>query len=310
MNRPRLAQGALGLIVVALLLLPLAVDTYIVSYFLLLFMYLTLAGSWNIISGYTGYLALGHAAFFGIGAYVSALLILNFGAPWPLAALAGGVGAAIGAGLMGGLCLRLRHIFFAIATLAFSEAVRVLVLTWDSLTKGGWGISLAPYPDLNPFYYAMGACAAITILMTYLIARSDFGLRLLAIREDEDAAESMGVDTTRHKIIAFVLSAVMCGVAGGIYAPYITYIEPVSVFSVLITTQLIVMAIFGGTGTIWGPVIGVVALTFMQEVFWVNFPFFHRVLFGALIVVTILWMPDGLIEVLKKKGILPRSRSI
>ena len=305
-----IALYVVGAVTAVLLILPAVVSTYYVSYLLLLFMYLTLALSWNLITGYTGYLALGHAAFFGIGAYVSALLITRYNLPWPIAALAAGFGAAIGAALMGVLCLRLRHIFFAIATLAFSEAIRVIALSWDSLTKGGYGITLTPYPYLTPFYFAMGVCAACTILMTFLIARSDFGLRLLAIREDEDAAEAMGVDTTKAKIIAFILSAIPCGVAGGVYAPYITFIEPLSVFNVLITTQLIVMAIFGGTGTIVGPIVGVLLLTFVQELFWVNFPFVHRVLFGALIVLTVRYMPQGLIAPLIDKGILPRSRSI
>ena len=214
------------------------------------------------------------------------------------------------AAIMGGICLRLRHIFFAIATLAFSEAIRVIVLSWDKVTGGGFGISIPPEPYLAPFYYGMFGCAVGTVAMTYRLARSDFGLQLLAIREDEDAAETVGIDTTRSKIIAFVLSSVLCGIAGGIYAPYITYVEPISVFSVLITTQLIVMAIFGGTGTVWGPVIGVAVLGTLQEIFWANFPYFHRVLFGALIVVTILFMPQGLIELLKRRGVLPRSRSI
>jgi branched-chain amino acid transport system permease protein len=289
---------------------PLFADAYKVSFFLLMFMYLTLAGSWNIITGYAGYLALGHAAFFGIGAYTSAILATQFAIPWPVGALTGGVTAAICAAVMGGICLRLRHIFFAIATLAFSEAIRVITLSWDKVTGGGFGISIPPKAYLAPFYYGMFSCAVGTVAMTYLLARSDFGLRLLAIREDEEAAETVGVNTTRSKIIAFVLSSVLCGVAGGIYAPYITYVEPISVFSVLITTQLIVMAIFGGTGTIWGPVIGVGVLGTLQEIFWANFPYFHRVLFGALIVVTILFMPQGVIELLKTRGILPRSRSI
>jgi branched-chain amino acid transport system permease protein len=302
--------ASVALTLALLLGLPVLVNAYYISYFLLLFMYLTLACSWNLITGYTGYLALGHAAFFGIGAYVSALLILNYKTEWPIAALAGGLGAAGCAAFMGVLCLRLRHIFFAIATLAFSEAVRVVVLSWDSLTKGGFGISLVPYPSVTPFYFAMGACALATIAMTYLIARSDFGLRLIAIREDEDAAEAMGIDTTRAKTIAFMLSAIPCGIAGGIYAPYITFIEPLSVFNVLITTQLIVMAVFGGSGTVIGPVIGVVLLTFVQEIFWANFPFVHRVLFGALIVITVRFMPRGIISPLISRGFLPRSRSI
>ena len=246
--KQRAVQAMLAAAFLFFAVFPFFADAYLVSFCLLMFMYLTLAGSWNIITGYAGYLALGHAAFFGIGAYTSAILATQFAIPWPVGALAGGVTAAIGAAVMGGICLRLRHIFFAIATLAFSEAIRVIVLSWDKVTGGGFGVSIPPRPYVAPFYYAMFGCAGATVLMTFLLARSDFGLRLLAIREDEDAAETVGVDTTRSKIIAFILSSVFCGIAGGIYAPYITYVEPISVFSVLITTQLIVMAIFGEIG--------------------------------------------------------------
>jgi branched-chain amino acid transport system permease protein len=309
-----LEPGTARLLVLGLavlfLALPFVADAYIVSYFLLCFMYLSMAGSWNVITGFVGYLALGHAAFFGVGAYTSALLITHYALPWPVTAAAGGVVAAFLALLMGGLCLRLRNIFFAIATLAFSEAIRVIAASWDTLTKGGFGISLTPYPYVTPFYYAMAVCAAVTVAMNWFIARSDFGLRLIAIREDEDAAECIGVDTTRAKIIAFTLSAIPCGIAGGLYAPYISYIEPTSVFNILLTTQLIVMAIFGGAGTVIGPVIGVLLLTLMQEVFWANFPFIHRVLFGLLIVGTIRFMPAGIIALLVRRGVLPRTRSI
>jgi branched-chain amino acid transport system permease protein len=306
----RTAAALVALVVLLVAALPLVAGTYFVSYFLLCFMYLTMAGSWNVITGFVGYLALGHAAFFGVGAYTSALTITHYGLSWPLAALAGGGVAGACAFVIGGLCLRLRNIFFAIATLAFSEALRVIASSWDSLTKGGFGISLTPYPSLTPFYYAMALCAVGVVAMNWLLARSDFGLRLIAIREDEDAAECVGIDTTRAKIIAFVLSAIPCGIAGGIYAPYLSYIEPVSVFNVLLTTQLIVMAIFGGAGTVLGPVIGVFLLTFMQELFWANFPFIHRVLFGLLIVATIRFMPQGIIAVLVRRGVLPRTRSI
>lgn len=305
-----LAALVVGLSGLALLaLLPKIATPYFLSFLLVLLMYLSLAGSWNIISGFAGYISFGHVAFFGIGAYVATLLITRQGLSWPVASLAGGGAAALAAATIGGICLRLKGPFFAITMLGLSETLRVIASTWDTLTGGGYGISLPPARDIAPFYYAMAGLAAATIILNSFIATSDFGLRLLAIREDEGGAESVGVDTTTCKVAAFTLSAVFPGMAGGVYARYISYIEPQSVFSVFITAQMVVMTIFGGRGTVLGPVIGVVALSTIAELFWANFPFLHKILYGALIVGIVLFMPDGLIEMLKARRVIPRSRT-
>lgn len=306
-------KAILGLFVVALgvlALLPKIVSGYVISVLLVLFLYLSLAASWNIISGFTGYPSFGHVAFFGIGAYVASLLIVGHGLSWPLASIAGGAAAALGAAAIGSICLRLKSVFFAIAMLGLSETLRVVATHWESLTKGGFGISLPPTRDIAPFYYATALLGAVAIGMNLLVARSDFGLRLLAIREDEGAAESVGVDTTTCKIMAFVLSAILPGIAGGVYAQYISYIDPPTVFSVFITIQMVVMTVFGGRGTVLGPVIGAVVLSVVAELFWAEFPFLHRTLYGALIMLTVLFIPDGLVEELKGRGLLPRTRTL
>jgi branched-chain amino acid transport system permease protein len=291
-------------------LLPLVASPYFVAFVLVMLMYVALAASWNVISGFAGYISFGHVAFFGIGAYVAALLMTRHAMSWPAASLLGGGAAALAAVALGVVCLRLKGPFFAIAMLGLSETLRVLASYWDTLTGGGFGISLPPVRDITPFYLAMLALAAAGVLGNLVIASSRFGLQLLAIREDEGAAEAVGVNTTACKVAAFVLSAVLPGVAGGVYARYVSYIEPQSVFFVFITAQMVVMTIFGGRGTVVGPVVGVVVLSTVAEVFWANFPFVHRVLYGALIVAIVLGMPDGLVEMLKTRGLLPRTRLI
>lgn len=308
MTAPTALAACLPVLVV-LALLPKFASAYLIVFLLVTFMYLSLAGSWNIISGFAGYPSFGHVAFFGIGAYVTSLLVVRQGWDWPAAALAGGGGAALAAAVIGGICLRLKGVFFAIAMLGLAETLRVIATYWETLTRGAYGISLPPARHISPFYYAMALLALATTALNLLLARSDFGLRLIAIREDEGAAEAVGVNTTACKIAALILSAMLPGIAGGIYAVYIGYIDPPTVFSVFITIQMIVMTIFGGRGTVLGPVVGALVLSAVAELSWANFPFFHRIIYGASIVLIVLFMPDGLVEILKARRLIPRSRS-
>jgi branched-chain amino acid transport system permease protein len=289
---------------------PFFLTPYVIAFLLIMFMYLSMAASWNLLTGFTGYPSFGHTAFFGIGAYVAAILITRLDVAWPVAALAGGLGACIGAAAVGIIVLRLRGVYFAIVTLGLAETLRVIAQTWESMTGGGWGISLPPTRDLWPFYYAMVGLGVAGVLMNFIVARSNFGLRLMAIREDEDAAAAIGVNTTWCKIAAFILSAALPGVAGGVYARYISYIDPPTVFSVLVTIQIVTMTLFGGAGTVLGPIVGVIVLSVLGEVFWANFPFFHRGLYGLMIIGIIFLMPQGVVEVLKARRLIKRSRSI
>ncbi len=291
-----------------LILLPYRVPAYIVSLTLLIFMYIILAESWNIISGYTGYVSFGHVAFFGLGAYAAAILITKAAIPWYFASIIGGAVAVVLSLVIGFPCLRLKGPYFAIALLGLNEAVRLGVSSWESLTGGGYGLHLPPEFNLIPIYYAMGGTALIVVFLTYRLAISKFGLSLIAIREDEVAAEAMGINTTKYKLMAFALSAFFPGVAGGIYAWYISYIDPDTVFAVLITVQMIIMTMFGGAGTVLGPVIGAASLTLISEMFWIRFPFLHQALFGVLIVGVVILMPGGVMAMLKHSGIVPDKR--
>jgi branched-chain amino acid transport system permease protein len=272
-----------------------------------MFMWIALAGSWNLISGLTGYVSFGHVAFFGVGAYTGAILITTAGWAWPLAALAGGAAAGLLALLIGYPCLRLKGPYFAIAMLGLNEVLRALVSYFEGLTGGGNGLSLPTLDATRSVYYVMGLLAVGVTAATWLIVTSRFGLRLMTIREDEVAAEAMGIDTFRHKLIAFLLSALGPGVAGALAARDQGYIEPISVFPLAVTVTMIVMVLFGGKGTVWGPVLGAIALFVVQEIVWAHYPYVHPLLFGAIIIAVVLLMPRGVLGLLQLKYRLPRT---
>jgi len=272
-----------------------------------IFMWIALAGSWNLISGLTGYVSFGHVAFFGAGAYAGAILVASAGWPWPLAALAGGAAALVLAVVIGYPCLRLKGPYFAIAMLGLNEVLRALVSYFEGLTGGGNGLSLPTLDASVPIYYVMGVLAIVVTAMSWLIVTSRFGLRLMTIREDEVAAEAMGIDTFHHKLAALLLSAVGPGVAGALMARDQGYIEPISVFPLAITVTMIVMALFGGKGTVFGPVLGAAALFVAQEIVWARYPYVHPLLFGAIIVGVVLLMPRGVLGLLQQRYRLPRT---
>ena len=297
---------ALVVLAVGLALYPLQATGYGVRVMLQLFMWIALAQSWNLISGLTGYVSFGHVAFFGMGSYATAILVVK-GVAWPLAAVAGGVMAVVLAFVIGWPCLRLKGPYFAIAMLGLNEVLRVMASYFEGLTGGGLGLSLPTLDASVRIYYAMGLVAVAVTGLTYLIVTSRFGLRLMTIREDEVAAEAMGINTFRYKIYAFLLSAAAPGIVGGLAARDMGYIEPISVFPLVTTITMIVMVLFGGKGTIWGPVLGAVILFTFQELVWANFPHAHQILLGGIIVAVVLVMPRGILGVLQQKYNLPRT---
>ncbi|MBI3089330.1 MAG: branched-chain amino acid ABC transporter permease [Candidatus Tectomicrobia bacterium] len=287
-----------------LVLAPWVSSAYLTTLQLIIFMYICLASSWNLISGYVGYVSFGHVVFFGVGAYVGGIAMAH-GTAWPLAVLFAGLGAALLAVVIGYPCLRLRGAYFAIAMLAVNELVRILVLAFEGITKGATGLYLRPIENNRIMYYAMAVVAAAVVLTARSLNRSKFGLRLMAIREDEVAAEVMGIDTTRLKVYAFILSAFFPGLAGALFARYQSFIDPESSFAVLTTIQMIIMTLFGGKGTVLGPVLGAVVLSIFAELVWVRFPFLHQSIFGLLIVTIVLLMPNGVLGLLRQRGIIP-----
>lgn len=277
------------------------VSDYQLSFLLQLFMMVALAQSWNLISGMTGYVSFGHAAFFGVGAYSGALL-LQAGLPWWLAILAAAIIALLVAIPLGFLTLRLRGPYFAIAMLGLNEVGRIIATLWVSLTGGGDGIPLAPalLPPLRWNYYAMLLLAVGACVLIARVYHSRFGLELRAIREDEGAAEMVGVNTTRNKVLAFMLSTIIPGAVGASFAMYTSFIDPNSVFASALNIQMIVIVMLGGSGTIWGPVLGAAIVVLVREWLWASFPALHLLLMGAVIIVIVLFLPGGVLSLFAK----------
>jgi branched-chain amino acid transport system permease protein len=296
----RVGAIALAAVVVALLIVaPLRLNGYQLDLLYTTLLYVGLAYGWNLISGYAGYFSFGQIAFFGFGSYATALLVNDLAWPWMLAALAGGLLAAALALPLGYVMLRLRGPFFAMGMFGMAQMVRVLVSAVPG-TGAGAGLSLSPNFSVAQVYYWTLAICLGAIGLTWWIDRSAFGLRLQALREDEQVAGTLGVDVTRAKITAFVLSALIPGLLGGAYAVFLTYIEPDAVFSSRLDLQSIVMAILGGVGTVWGPLVGGVVMTQISEALWAKFPEVYLMIFGGLLVVLLLVLPRGIVPALAR----------
>ncbi len=294
-----------ALIIAAVLILFLAIfptmaSGYGLALLITLMMYITMAQSWNLLSGYTGYVSFGHVGFFGAGGYAAAILITRYGANWLLASFFGAMTATALALLIGWPALRLRGPYFAIVMLGFAGVVKNIVILWKSITKGGMGISLPPILDTKPIYYFMFASALSIVGLTALISKSKFGLRLISIREDEDAASAMGINVTFYKMVTFLVSAFFTGLVGGCFAWYSSFIEPGSTFDIKVSIELIIMSLLGGAGTVAGPVIGAVIIIMGGEYLWTQFPLLHQAILGILIIVVVLFLPEGIVGVFSK----------
>jgi len=255
-NIPTFLLVALG---VVLLVVPgMGLSGYMVRLLAIIFLWIAKTGCWNIVAGYTGYIDFGAVGYFGIGSYATALLMAKGHVPFLISILIGAVISGLFALPIGLPTLRLRGAYFGIATLAFAEAMKQILLEFDKTVgiaffDGPHGITLPIGPG-NTFFYYLGLIVMLAVIgTTYWIERSKFGYGLRAIREAEHAAELSGVNTLREKIKAYMISAFFLGLIGGIEAYWLTYITPHMVFDVLITIQMVVMALLGGIGTMWGP---------------------------------------------------------
>ncbi len=269
-----------------------------------------LASSWNIIGGYTGYASFGNIVFFGLGAYATAILMSNFGFGFfPSLLLSGLLGAAYGF-VVGLPILRLKGHYFAIATLGLAEATKALVQNLG-ITEGNSGLYL-PIPEFaidasyRFFFYVSLGVLVILLLVTWLMLKSKLGYGLIAIREDEDAANSIGINTTLFKSAAFGLSGFFSGIAGAIYAYQQGFIKPEPVFTVASTVKMIVMAVFGGIGSLWGPTLGAVLIEVIDNFLSAHFLVIHTIFFGAIVILVILFAPKGIYDIFggrKKVGL-------
>lgn len=281
---------------------PLKASGYWLRFLTFIFMWIGLAGSLNLLTGYTGYLDFGHVAFFGIGAYMTGSLMVHLGMPFFPAMFIGAILAAVMAVIVGIPTMRLRGAYFAIAMLAFAEAMKQVVMEFDRFTGGGNGLSLPIYTNYLFFYYIMFSTVILTIGVTYWFEKSKFGKALMAIREAELAAEVSGVNTFRCKLVAFGISAFIAGIIGGIYAYWMTFLYPGDAFSVLITMRMIIMAFLGGAGTLLGPIIGASFLAAVEEVLWAEFKYSYLIIVGFVVVFVVLVLPRGIVGLVKEKA--------
>lgn len=295
----------LGVLAVLLAMLPMAGDNYLLRLATTVCMYAVMAQSWNFIGGLAGYPSFATAAFFGIGAYASALL-QQTGAPVVLAWGCAGLVALSFAAVIGGAILHLRGHYFAIASLILAEMLRELINAVPDLTGGGKGLNLPILPmsvalEAQFFFYAMLALAVVSMATAIVVHGSKLGFGLRCIQQNEDAASILGVNTYSYKTAAFSLSAVYVGVAGAIYASWVKYIEPPDVFDVLLAVKPMVMVLLGGIGTIFGPALGAIILLAFEELVWRNFLTIHAAALGLIIVLLILFLPNGIVHAFRTR---------
>jgi branched-chain amino acid transport system permease protein len=302
---------ALAVILLLLTAFPaLRPEVYYLSFMFSVFMYVILATSWNFIGGYAGYLSFGHAAFFGIGAFATAKAAALFGlTPFAtiLVSIPVGVLTAVIALLIGYPCLKIRGPYFSVVTICFAFVVELAVKNVEFLggAEGIW-LKFMDIPEQTSrtiLYEVMLLLMAVTLVVAWKLHRSRFGAGLAAIRSDEEVAETMAIPTARLKMQAFALSAFFPGVAGGLFAYYLTYIHADVVFNINISILIVLMAMFGGGGTWLGPIIGAVILTVVNE----GLSTFAqaeiaRILYGALFIVVTIFMPNGILDFFRSRS--------
>ena len=298
--RPTGAEWLALAALAALLLLPLAVGAYPIRVATVIFMWAALAGAWNLMAGYAGSVDLGPVVHYGVGAFATAALMLKAGLPFlPSAALAGVVAMAI-AYALGTPTLRLRGAYFAIGTLALAESAKQLALAWDRLvpwfplTGGSAGVSLPLAAGYGVFYYVMLALMAGVTGGALWLRRSKFGYGLRAVGENDRLAEASGVDIHGLRRRLYVASAFVIAVTGGTAGYWLSYINATESFSASITFQMVVMALLGGLGTPFGPVLGAAFLTLVSEVLGTRLVYYYLIVIGVIIVAVSLFAPAGL----------------
>jgi len=292
---------AVCLILLALAPLPLDILHLPIGYWIRVLtsvlMLASLSYAQNVILGYTGYPAFGIVAFFGIGGYVTAVLMKKLSLPFLLSLPLGALLSTSLAFLLSPFLMRLKSHYFAITTLALQLALGEMVGNLE-ITGGSYGINLPIYRGSFGnliFYYSMLLLVLTSFLINLYIDRSVFGYALKAVREDEIAAESVGVNTLLFKSISFSLMALISGLSGGIYAYWITYIDPPSMFDPVLSVKVFVALLLGGVGTVAGPFLGSLSLEILSEIVWSRFLELHGIILGAIIVLTVILLPRGIL---------------
>lgn len=304
----------LGVLAAVMLVLPLAGPSpFVIDIAIRVLLFAFIGVAWNLMGGYAKQLSLGHAAYFGLGAYTSTILLIRWGiSPW-IGILAGGVVAALASLPIGALCFRLRGPYFAIATIAAAQVLMLLFLKFRDFAWGAEGTTLPNLGDAPlmmqfeakaAYYYIALALLAIGLAITHRIERSWMGYYLVAIGEDEDAAEAVGVDAGRIKRHIYMISAFLTALAGTFYVQYIYFIDPNTAFSFNVSVEAALVSIVGGIGTLWGPVVGTVLLeatsALLQSWLGGGHGGVQLTVYSLILIAVILWRPEGLLGVLSE----------
>ena len=276
-------------------------SAYVLRIVTVCMLYVMIALSINLLTGFLGVMTLGQAAFYGIGAYTAAILSTRIGLGMGLSMVVAAVIAGVFSLLLGLPTMRLKGYFMTVVTLGFCEIIRLVEMNWMDLTRGPLGIAGIPAPNLfgidfssnRAIYYVMLVLVIVSALVVYSIVHSRIGLAITAIRDDDLAASSMGVNVARYKIMVFIISAMIAGVAGAFYAHYINFIDPSS-FTTAASTDMLIMAIFGGLGSIPGTLLGASILTILPETIRALAEY-RNLIYGFIIVILMLVKPDGLL---------------
>ncbi len=297
------------IVVVVAIAIPLRGSAYTIQLATDVLTFATLAYGWNLISGFTGYLSFGQSSFFGLGAYTTGMLVLHGHVPWYFAIGPAGLVAAAAAVLLGPIMLRLRGILFALGMFGLARILSVVFSDWD-FAGGSLGITLPAQLTPTAVYIGMALLTLAAFALNAFFARSGFGLDAMSVREDEDAAAALGVPTTRVKVIAFILSAALAGLAGGLVAWSRSYFDPSGAFDPAIDLRTVVFVLFGGIGTLWGPLLGTAVLMVVGEQFLVYFPNLELALYGGVVIATVLALPGGLVSLANRFGWLRRRAAL
>jgi branched-chain amino acid transport system permease protein len=287
----------LVLMLIILATFPLYASRYSIVLLTSILMYIIITVSWTMFSGPTGYISLAPAAFFGAGVYTTALL--GFVLPLPVVIVIGALASSCLALLVGALTLRLKGIYFVMFTFGLVELLLHFVLWWEVNITGTTGRVVPTVANTTVFYILL-LILTILMLTVYVIRHSRFGLALQSIGEYEEAAAHIGINVTALKISTFAISAFFMGAAGAIMATRWTYIDPRIAFNPLISFLPVLMAIFGGVGQLFGPILGAAIFTYLEEILITRFPYHYMLIFGIIMVIAILYLPEGLVGLIQK----------
>lgn len=291
----------LSVIVVLFYIMVFWLPEYLLSFSIKILVWISLASAWNLIAGFTGYISLGHGAYYGLSAYIFAVLTAYYGFP-PLLSLVVSVAATTLASTLGYAPLRLtRGIYFAVITIVTSELLRSIV-SHAEVSVGKVGIAFEYIPTVWG-YSLMLTFTLISLVIIYLFTKTKSFVACKVIREDELTAKTCGVNSTKYKVLVFTISVFICALMGSSMAWYLGYVDTNVVFSIAISFNMAIIAIFGGAGTFVGPIIGSIIVTTIQEVFGTSFSYLHLLFTGVLFIVIVLWLPTGIMGILSKEKI-------